>query len=128
LEKEKKKLIQKLNLSLIDNVVRLGICRIGKTTMEKAIYNEIHKDFDASRFVVNVGATIRLMELQRRILNDLVDYHGEVPSVDHRKSLMKDLLRGVHALVILDDLNHKSQLNALGGDWFAPGSRVIITS
>ncbi|GLJ06259.1 hypothetical protein SUGI_0034490 [Cryptomeria japonica] len=41
---------------------------------------------------------------------------------------MRDRLRGVRALLILDDVNDGEQLHAVYGDWFGHGSRVIITS
>ncbi|GLJ27644.1 hypothetical protein SUGI_0542430 [Cryptomeria japonica] len=69
-----------------------------------------------------------LVDLQQVILRRLVNYHGEVSSVAEGKALMRNLLRGVCALVILDDVNDDSHLDAVKGDWFGSGSRIIITS
>ncbi|GLJ27656.1 hypothetical protein SUGI_0542730 [Cryptomeria japonica] len=41
---------------------------------------------------------------------------------------MENLLQGVRALVILDDVTDRSHLDEVNGDWFGPGSRIIITS
>ncbi|GKG53386.1 Toll/interleukin-1 receptor domain-containing protein, partial [Tanacetum coccineum] len=40
------------------------------------------------------------------------------------------MMRGRKVLVVLDDVDHKDQVEALAGnlDWFKPGSRVIITT
>ncbi|XP_059076861.1 disease resistance protein RPV1-like [Cryptomeria japonica] len=62
-----------------------------------------------------------LVDLQRAILRRLVNYHGEVSSVAEGKALMKNVLQGVRALVILDDVNDLSYLDALNGDWCGPG-------
>lgn len=69
-----------------------------------------------------------LVDLQRAILRRLVNCHGEVSSVAEGKALMSNRLRGVCALVILDDVNDDIHLDAVNGDWFGPGSRIIITS
>ncbi|GLJ06255.1 hypothetical protein SUGI_0034450 [Cryptomeria japonica] len=129
-------LTNSLHLNSMDiSLVRVGISGIGgvgKTTLAKVVYNEVHRRFDACCFLFNIGATAqnstRLMDLQGRILRSLVNYHGEVPSVDEGRSLMRDRLRGVRALLILDDVNDGEQLHAVYGDWFGHGSRVIITS
>ncbi|XP_057866252.2 disease resistance protein Roq1 [Cryptomeria japonica] len=83
-------------------------------------------------FVYNIGAAVEkntpLVDLQRRILRRLVNYNEEISSVDEGKALMRDRIRGVRVLVILDGVNDGSQLDAVNGDWFGHGSRIIITS
>ncbi|XP_057855863.2 disease resistance protein RPV1 [Cryptomeria japonica] len=136
LEMAMRQVTNSLHLNLTDiRLVRAGISGIGgvgKTTLAKTIYNEIYRRFDACCFLFNIGASARnnmtLMDLQGIILRRLVNYQGEVSSVDEGRSLMKDRLRGVRALVILDDVNDREQLHAVYGDWFGHGSRLIITS
>ncbi|KAH9326089.1 hypothetical protein KI387_006267 [Taxus chinensis] len=135
LQRDKNELLHSLNLSSTDRVVRVGISGIGgigKTTLAKAVYNKIHGRFDASCFVFNIAATAqnntRLMDLQGRILRSLLNYQGEVSSADQGKMLMRDRLRGVRALVVLDDVDDRNQLHAVDGNWFGNGSKVIITS
>ncbi|XP_057836452.2 disease resistance protein RPV1-like [Cryptomeria japonica] len=105
---------------------------IGKTTVAKTVYNQIYASFEAASFVFNVRATAAevtgLTNLQKKILEDLAKYDGKIDSVDKGISLFKDRLGGKRVLLILDDVDSLDQLNALVGDWLAPGSRVVITS
>ncbi|GLJ45328.1 hypothetical protein SUGI_0954140 [Cryptomeria japonica] len=128
-------LIQKLNLNSKDEVVRVGIWGVGgvgKTTVAKVIYNQIYTNFDAASFVFNVRTTAAepsgLTKLQEIIIKNLSEYGEKVDSVDKGISLYRDRLGGKRALLVLDDVDAIVQLNALVGDWLAPGSRVIITS
>ncbi|GLJ22677.1 hypothetical protein SUGI_0427220 [Cryptomeria japonica] len=130
LETVKKDIIQKLHLGSAQTVVRFGIWGIGgigKTTVAKAVYNEACNDFDAASFVFNVRST-SLTKLQGQILKDLVNYEEELYSVEKGKYLLTDRLRGIRALVILDDVDDRVQLEALAGHWLSPGSCLIITS
>ncbi|XP_059071829.1 disease resistance protein RUN1-like [Cryptomeria japonica] len=130
LETVKKDLIQKLHLGSAQTAVRFGIWGIGgigKTTVAKAAYNEACNDFDAASFVFNVRST-SLTKLQGQILKDLVNYEEELQSVEKGKYLLADRLRGIRALVILDDVDDRVQLDALAGHWLSPGSCLIITS
>ncbi|XP_057844291.2 disease resistance protein RPV1 [Cryptomeria japonica] len=135
LESVTEDIIQKLNLNSVEGVVKVGmwgIGGIGKTTIAKAVYNIVYGDFNAASFLFNVRATAAdgsgLTKLQRKILKDVTKYGEEVDSVDEGKSLLRDRLGGKRLLLILDDVDDVVQLNALVGDWLAPGSRVIITS
>ncbi|GLJ56287.1 hypothetical protein SUGI_1215060 [Cryptomeria japonica] len=136
-------IIQKLNLNSVDDVVKIGIWGIGgigKTTVAKAVYNEVYASFNAASFVFNVRATAAkatgLEELQTKVLRDLCNYDEKVVhGVSQGISLFQDRLRRNRVLLILDDVDTVEQLNAFGGDWLtsggdwlAPGSRVIITS
>ncbi|XP_059068037.1 disease resistance protein L6-like isoform X2 [Cryptomeria japonica] len=109
-----------------------GIGGIGKTTLAKALYNQVYTQFDAASFVFNIRTTaadsMGLTKLQKKILKDLCMYVGEVYSVDEGKSLFRDRLKGKRVLLILDDVDAMEQSNALVGEWLAPGSRVVITS
>ncbi|XP_059068038.1 disease resistance protein RPV1 isoform X1 [Cryptomeria japonica] len=128
-------LIQKFKLNSKEGVVKAGLCGIGgigKTTVAKALYNQVYTQFDAASFVFNVRTTAAdktgLTDLQKQILRDLSNYNENVQSVDKGISLFRDRLGGKRVLLILDDVDAEVQSNALVGDWLAPGSRVIITS
>eukprot|EP01018_Ginkgo_biloba_P007932 Gb_23545 [translate_table: standard] len=52
-----------------------------------------------------------------------------VNDIDHGKTTMKSRLGSIRALVVLDDIDHTKQLEALSiEDWFGDGSRVIVTT
>ncbi|XP_057844300.2 disease resistance protein RUN1 [Cryptomeria japonica] len=118
LDRVKKALIQKLNLNSAGSVVKAeiwGMGGIGKTTIAKAVYNEIYADFHAASFVFNVRSTATeamglatgLTRMQKKILKDLSKYGGEVDSVDEGISLFKDHLGGKRILLVLDDVDSK---------------------
>ncbi|GLJ30523.1 hypothetical protein SUGI_0604280, partial [Cryptomeria japonica] len=135
LDSVKNLLICKLNLNLVDEVVKIGIWGIGgigKTTVAKALYNQIYSEFEAASFVPDVRTTATnatgLRKLQKKILKDLTKNDVAWNNADQGISLFRDRLGGKRVLLILDDLDSIEQLNALVGDWLAPGSRVVITT
>ncbi|KAJ0586848.1 putative TIR domain, P-loop containing nucleoside triphosphate hydrolase [Helianthus annuus] len=113
-----------------------GMGGAGKTTLARAVFDKISVHFEAKSFVENVREVSKaslsgLLSLQRKILKDLLNDQGKnVDSVHEGTNMLKTKLRGRKVLVILDDVDHKDQLEALAGDfcWFKPGSRIIITT
>ncbi|XP_059075319.1 disease resistance protein L6-like [Cryptomeria japonica] len=75
-----------------------------------------------------MSAPLALQNCRGQILKDLVNYEEELHSVEKGKYLFADRLRGIRALVILDDVDDRVQLDALAGHWLSPGSCLIITS
>ncbi|GKD74518.1 TMV resistance protein N-like protein [Tanacetum coccineum] len=57
------------------------------------------------------------------------DQINDISSVHARKNMMKKKLGG-KILLVLDDVDHIDQLEALASEsnWFSPGSRIIITT
>eukprot|EP01018_Ginkgo_biloba_P036090 Gb_21493 [translate_table: standard] len=111
-----------------------GMGGIGKTTLSKAIYNDIASMFEAACFVSNVRETAKesnkgLTKLQMQILAGLLKFEFEVNSVDEGKVKMREHLGSKRALLILDDVDNREQLKALHVEGcFGGGSRVIITT
>ncbi|XP_021979149.1 TMV resistance protein N-like [Helianthus annuus] len=119
-----------------DDIRMIGIKGIGgggKTTLARAIFDHISIWFEGKSFVENVREVSKgsgLKELQKQILLDVLNDKSIVENISDGKNRMKNLMRGKKVLVVLDDVDHINQLEALAGDitWFKPGSRIIITT
>ena len=112
-----------------------GLPGVGKTTIAKAIYNRIVDYFDGSSFLENVRENLRtndgIIRLQEQLLSEiLMDNNLKVGSISRGINLIKERLSCKKVLLILDDVNKWKKIESLLGkcDWFALGSRVIITT
>jgi hypothetical protein len=107
---------------------------IGKTTIAKAVFNSIAYKFEGKCFLENVRETSKrdgLASLQEKLLSDILgDSSLKVHSVDRGVNVIKERLCNKNVLLVLDDVDDLTQLEALSGecDWFGLGSRIIITT
>ncbi|CAH1421461.1 unnamed protein product [Lactuca virosa] len=103
-----------------DDVRMIGIKGMGgagKTTLARALFDQLSFRFEGKSFVENV----------REVSN---------ASLSGLKSLQKQVLRdafndeGIRVLIVLDDVDHIDQLEVLAGEpnWFKAGSVIIITT
>ncbi|XP_042754375.1 disease resistance protein RPV1 isoform X1 [Lactuca sativa] len=122
-----------------DGVHMIGIWGIGgggKTTLAKAIFDKISFQFEGKSFVENVREVSNaplsgLKPLQIQILSNVLNNHGiNIGSVSEGKNMMSWMMGGRKTLLVLDDVDHVAQLEALAGDpsWFKSGSIIIITT
>lgn len=94
----------------------VGVGGVGKTTMAKEFYNCNRTYYSGSSFVYDVretAARISLNHLQSQIIKDLRHIDTKIESVDEGLVMFKRYLSSCHALIILDDVDHLSQLEAL---------------
>ncbi|KAK9992225.1 hypothetical protein SO802_027210 [Lithocarpus litseifolius] len=112
-----------------------GMGGIGKTTIAKAVYNRIAYRFEGSSFLDNIREHSRtndgIIQLQETLLHDISrDRNLKVSSIHKGIEMIIDRLRLKRVLLILDDVDESNQTDYLLGrcDWFAPGSRIIITT
>ncbi|KAJ9551373.1 hypothetical protein OSB04_015418 [Centaurea solstitialis] len=89
-----------------------------------------------SSFVENVRESsnfpsVGLKSLQQQLLRNVLNRQDMiVDGVSQGKEMMKKYMPSRKVLVVLDDVDHKDQLEALAGEhnWFKPGSKIIITT
>ncbi|CAI9303507.1 unnamed protein product [Lactuca saligna] len=123
----------------IDDVRMIGIKGMGgggKTTLARSVFDEISFQFEGASFVENVReisstSLSGLKSLQCQIVSDVLDDKDiSIRGIHEGKSMMKRRMRGRKVLIVLDDVSHINQLEALAGEcsWFKPGSRIIITT
>lgn len=113
----------------------LGMGGSGKTTIAKAIYNEINQNFDGKSFLANIREVWDQdngqVYLQEQLLSGILKTRRmKLNNIELGKTIIKESLCQKRALVVLDDINNLDQLHSLCGsrDWFGQGSRIIITT
>jgi len=131
-------MIQLLNTQQSNDVLFLGIWGmggVGKTTIAKAIYNKVGRNFEARCFLANIRETWEhtsgQVSLQEQLMFDIFkETTTKIQSIESGKITLKDRLFPKRVLLVLDDVNSLDQLNALCGSrkWFGSGSRIIITT
>ncbi|KAM7461879.1 hypothetical protein LguiA_030000 [Lonicera macranthoides] len=111
-----------------------GMGGLGKTTIAEVIYNKYQHHFECHSFLPDVRETEShngVVYLQKQLLsailktrtihvNDYKDGIRQIKGVAGRKKV----------LIVLDDVNDKSQIERLVGswEWFGARSRIIITT
>ncbi|KAI3496937.1 hypothetical protein L1887_39315 [Cichorium endivia] len=134
-----KDILSSLETASEDDVRMIGIWGmggVGKTTLARAVFDQISFQFERRSFAENVREVSNsplsgLKSLQEQILLDVSDNQNiSVGSVSGGKNMMCRMMRGRKVLLVLDDVDHGDQLDALAGDpsWFNAGSIIIITT
>ncbi|AEE33402.1 Disease resistance protein (TIR-NBS-LRR class) family [Arabidopsis thaliana] len=111
-----------------------GPAGIGKSTIATALHGRLSNMFQRTCFVDNLRESYKIgldeyrlkLHLQQQLLAYVLNQ--DKIRVGHL-SVMKERLDDLRVLIILDDVEHLYQLEALADiRWFGPGSRVIVTT
>ncbi|XP_024162312.1 TMV resistance protein N-like [Rosa chinensis] len=131
--------LQPVNLLLdvgVDDVRFIGIWGmggIGKTTMVRAVYERISREFEFSFLLTDVRNFVEksgLLNLQKQLLSGIWTKKSNISDLHEGAMIIRRLFGDKKVLLILDDVNHSSHLEYLAGnpEWFGSGSRVLITT
>ncbi|XP_056848760.1 probable disease resistance protein RPP1 isoform X4 [Raphanus sativus] len=110
---------------------------IGKTTIARSLFNRHSQEFQLSVFVDNIKKEYAIpsssddysvkLYLQKQFMSRLTN--NTCVSISHL-GVVEDRLKDKKVLVVLDDVDHLEQVEAMAKEtyWFGPGSRIIIVT
>lgn len=114
----------------------VGMAGIGKTTLAKQVFHEIHKNYNVCSFLMDVKSR-PIVEVEHQLLHDVGygkgdDYDFNTPNVEYLDfpTILSQQLYGRKVLVVVDnvEIHHKEFiLSLLQCHGFGNGSNFILT-
>ncbi|AED94691.1 disease resistance protein-like [Arabidopsis thaliana] len=123
-----------------DDVKMIGIwgpAGIGKSTIARALYNQLSSSFQLKCFMGNLKGSLKSIvgvdhyefqkSLQKLLLAKILN-QGDMRV--HNLAAIKEWLQDQRVLIILDDVDDLEQLEVLAKElsWFGSGSRIIVAT
>ncbi|XP_010441319.1 PREDICTED: disease resistance protein RML1A-like [Camelina sativa] len=114
-----------------------GPAGIGKTTIARALFNQLSGGFQLKCFMGNLKGSLKSIvgvdsheskrSLQQLLLSKILN---QVDIKTDHLGAIRDRLKDQRVLIILDDVDDLEQLEVLAynSSWFGSGSRVIVTT
>ncbi|KAH7284947.1 hypothetical protein KP509_33G003500 [Ceratopteris richardii] len=107
---------------------------VGKTTTVKSIYNRMRKEFKSSAHFLDTKAEMTstnsgLVHVQRKILKNLKPKGiviSKIKTADDGKRVLSSHLKGMSAFIVFDDLDTRSQIDALCCPLSSLGANSVV--
>ncbi|XP_031123399.1 TMV resistance protein N-like [Ipomoea triloba] len=107
-----------------------GMGGIGKTTIARVTFDRFSSGFDGSCFLYDIRKH-GLEASQEKLLSKVLKENSiHIDNAEEGIQMIQKRLEWKKVLIVLDDVDHRDQLDKLVGDgeWLRNGSRVIITT
>ncbi|CAN1287677.1 Disease resistance protein L6 [Linum perenne] len=123
-----------LESKMVRSVSIHGIGGIGKTTLAKAVYDNVSTHFDRCCFVEGVRETITKNEgvvtLQSKVISSILREDYLVENTSRGIHVIQNRVCKHRVLIVLDDVDDTFEVDKILGkiDDFSPGSRFMFTT